>query len=263
MTIAMPDSVQVSDLPGGYTAYLGYADGDRPTAGPLADRFPGARRVILTVTGQVTGAADGIDCEPGNVTAAQAALWAKSKLRASPGFRPVIYASVIGEPGYGMGDVTGNLRSLGITLSQVRLLSAHYGAGQHICGPASCKLIAFPMDGTQWTDEYWEHGMGAAVDMSALEPDFFAGQTRTETEKIVQELATVKLGSTGEPVRTAQGCLLARGYAIGVSGVLTAGVDGVFGQFTDSAVRQLQRKHGLADDGVVGPLTWPVLLGVA
>lgn len=104
---------------------------------------------------------------------------------------------------------------------------------------------------------------GGCFDMSALKADFFAGQTRTETEKIVQELATVKLGSTGPFVRTAQGCLLARGYAIGVSGVLTAGVDGVFGKLTDAAVRQLQAKASLTIDGIVGPATWPVLLGVA
>lgn len=35
--------------------------------------------------------------------------------------------------------------------------------------------------------------------------------------------------------------------------------DGIFGRETESAVRQFQNEHGLADDGIVGPLTWATL----
>ncbi len=38
-------------------------------------------------------------------------------------------------------------------------------------------------------------------------------------------------------------------------------LDGFFGRETESAVRLFQSEHGLADDGVVGPLTWSVLTG--
>jgi peptidoglycan hydrolase-like protein with peptidoglycan-binding domain len=38
-------------------------------------------------------------------------------------------------------------------------------------------------------------------------------------------------------------------------------VDGVFGPDTESALKRFQTEHGLADDGVVGPLTWSVLAG--
>lgn len=263
MTISMPDSVRVADLPDGYSAYLGYTDGDTANAGELAGRFPHASRVILTVTGNTIDC-DGIDIEPGNPNVAMGRVWVQRKLKADPHSYPVIYASVEGQPNYGMHDVLAALARNGIARSSVRLLSAHYGAGEHICGPHSCKLISVTMDGTQWTSAYLLAG-GVTVDMSLLAPDFFTRtvQARTETEKIVQELATVKLGSTGETVRTAQGALLARGYAIGVSGVLTAGIDGVFGKLTDSAVRRAQEKAGITVDGIVGPATWPVLLGVA
>jgi len=38
-------------------------------------------------------------------------------------------------------------------------------------------------------------------------------------------------------------------------------VDGIFGRDTESAVRRFQNEHGLADDGIVGPLTWSALMG--
>jgi len=260
MTLMMPDSTTVADLPSGYPAYLGYADGDWPTAGELQARFPGANLVILTVTGQSAGhgarVASGADAEPGDLTAAAAVQWAAGRAG-----RPVIYASVQGAPGYGMHDVLAELAAQRIPRERARLLSAHYGGGPHICGPASCGLISVPMDGTQWTNHY-PTAAGPYVDMSLLEPGFF-GPALTETEKLVQELGTVRQGDTGETVKTAQGLLLARGYAIGVSGVLTAGIDGVFGPLTASAVKRAQEKAGIAADGIVGPQTWPVLLGVA
>jgi Putative peptidoglycan binding domain len=265
MTISMPDSTVVENLPDGYPAYLGYADGQWPTGAALAGMFPAAHRVILTVNGSTISEADGIDCEPGNINAAGTRVWVQRKLIADPGFRPVIYASILGEPNYGMLDVLAALQRNRIARERVRLLTAHYGAGMHICSPRACRAgyaTGITADGTQWTNSYLLGG-GITVDMSLLNDNFFGAQNRTGTEKIVQELGTVRQGSTGETVRTAQGCLLARGYAIGVSGVLTAGVDGVFGPLTLAAVRQVQAKAGITVDGVVGPQTWPVLLGVA
>lgn len=37
-------------------------------------------------------------------------------------------------------------------------------------------------------------------------------------------------------------------------------VDGLFGRETESAVKRFQVEHGLADDGIVGALTWAALL---
>ena len=37
-------------------------------------------------------------------------------------------------------------------------------------------------------------------------------------------------------------------------------LDGRFGRDTEDAVKRFQRRHGLDDDGVVGPLTWAALL---
>jgi hypothetical protein len=39
-------------------------------------------------------------------------------------------------------------------------------------------------------------------------------------------------------------------------------VDGLFGLDTENVVKRFQREHRLDDDGIVGPLTWAILLGI-
>ncbi|WP_435616139.1 peptidoglycan-binding domain-containing protein [Streptomyces coelicoflavus] len=46
------------------------------------------------------------------------------------------------------------------------------------------------------------------------------------------------------------------GYSVGPNGV-----DGYFGAGTESAVKRLQRGHGLEADGIVGATTWGRLRG--
>lgn len=58
-------------------------------------------------------------------------------------------------------------------------------------------------------------------------------------------------GSSGRAVRELQQALVNAGYDIAV--------DGVFGDDTHGAVRDLQEQNGLSVDGVVGPDTWAAL----
>lgn len=258
--LAMPDATNVNLLPVGYPAYLGYVDGMFQTASTLEAMFPDAELVLLTVRGvSVPGihgvrVSPGTDVEPGDVAAAQAVGLVLRELAADPAARPVIYASVIGQSGYGMRDVITLLGVNEVDLPRVRLLSAHYGAGPHICGPATCHAIGWEMDGTQWTDSYAVPG--GVVDMSLLRPDFFSPvPVLTETERLVQELPTIGIGESGQQVRTVQGLCVARGQAVTV--------DGRYGNQTHAAVQAIQRASHIDPDGIVGPQTWPVLLGVA
>ena len=61
-------------------------------------------------------------------------------------------------------------------------------------------------------------------------------------------MTTLRKGAKGEEVKTLQRLL-------GIA------VDGVFGTYTEKAVRELQLKSGLSVDGVVGTKTWDILLG--
>jgi Putative peptidoglycan binding domain/Protein of unknown function (DUF3238) len=66
---------------------------------------------------------------------------------------------------------------------------------------------------------------------------------------------TLMRGDSGEAVARLQQLLFDAGYDPGT-------VDGFFGYQTAAAVRDLQRASGLVVDGVVGPATWRVLLGL-
>lgn len=66
---------------------------------------------------------------------------------------------------------------------------------------------------------------------------------------------TLRKGSSGEYVTLLQTKLIQQGYDLD-----PYGADGKFGAKTESVVKQYQRDHGLASDGVVGQRTWDSLM---
>jgi peptidoglycan hydrolase-like protein with peptidoglycan-binding domain len=62
----------------------------------------------------------------------------------------------------------------------------------------------------------------------------------------------VRRGDDRHPVKSLQRLLRAHGADLEA--------DGIFGPITDAAVRAFQSANGLAVDGIVGPMTWPVLI---
>ncbi|NEA22600.1 peptidoglycan-binding protein [Actinomadura bangladeshensis] len=75
------------------------------------------------------------------------------------------------------------------------------------------------------------------------------------TEDMVKKLPMLSRGDTGEHVQSLQGLLLARSHP-------EVRMTGKFDAATEKAVRAVQKWGGVDDDGVVGPMTWPVLLRV-
>lgn len=75
-------------------------------------------------------------------------------------------------------------------------------------------------------------------------------------------LPELKVGSKGGYVKCLQRQLIAMGFECGGKkderGIETP--DGEFGQKTKEAVQQVQKTHGLKEDGEVGEKTWPVVL---
>ncbi|MCP9947294.1 peptidoglycan-binding domain-containing protein [Actinomadura madurae] len=72
---------------------------------------------------------------------------------------------------------------------------------------------------------------------------------------MVKKLPMLSKGDTGEHVQSLQGLLQARSHP-------EVHITGKFDAATEKAVRAVQRWGGVDDDGVVGPMTWPVMLRV-
>lgn len=64
-------------------------------------------------------------------------------------------------------------------------------------------------------------------------------------------LDQIRRGTRSNSVTVMQALLFSVGYSIQV--------DGVFGNQTDTSVRQFQGRHDLEVDGIVGPITWNAL----
>jgi hypothetical protein len=234
--ITMYDSIQVSEIPSDAQAVAGYVDGDWQTVGELQASFPRALLLSITVTGNDAGAM-AVDEEPGDASVAGAVAWLRGAV-ARGVWRPCAYASVSG-----MGALLSACTAAGLELSGLRFWSAHYGAGEHICGPSSCGLVSREMDGTQWIDS----ALGRNLDQSLLADSFFPWY-----DVLMTDIPTVQSGSTGQAVKNWQGLLGAHGHAVTI--------DGSFGPGTETATKAYQSSADLAADGVAGPDTWTAAL---
>lgn len=168
MTIIMADAITAANLKAAVDAnpsigaVAGYDNGSWPDFAAIAAEEP--TKHLLDFTVKFANLGTGGDFEPGDMDPANVVAYVRER-QAAGVWRPVVYASIAGY----MIQIIANLRAAGIALSSVRLLSAHYGAGKHICGPDTCKLGAAAssyMDGTQWID----HG---SWDESLLQDTFF------------------------------------------------------------------------------------------
>jgi len=165
MTFRMLDSTDVQNLPDGADAYAGYTSGLWPTWIALSKRFHGkAHLVSIAIDAQHHALC--LDVEKGDALPSQAPGWVKTEHGRNVA-RPIVYASASA-----MHDIITRLKAAGIARTQVRLWSAHYGIGKHICGP-NISGCGFPhADATQWTDKAAGVG-GSQIDESLCAPDFF------------------------------------------------------------------------------------------
>jgi hypothetical protein len=184
VTLTMYDSVNVGTLPHGADAYAGYVQGAFPTFAALKRLFAASGAHLLSIAVFASGNADCLDIEPGDATIAQAPRWVKRQL-ARGAHRPCLYTSVSN-----MDALVTTLGGAGIPRAEVRLWSAHYGQGKHICGPGTCGLTRHACDGTQWTDT----ALGRILDESILLNDFFS-LPAPATQLIVEESMLLKTGA--------------------------------------------------------------------
>jgi hypothetical protein len=134
--------------------------------------FPKAQHLSIALF--AASNADALDVEAGASAPSDIPGWYARQLQRGIS-RPVIYASASTMNG----TILALLSQAGISRAQTRLWTAHYGEGEHICGPASCGALSVDADGTQWTSS----ALGLVLDQSLLADDFFS----TTTEPTVTE----------------------------------------------------------------------------
>ena len=237
--ILMFDDVNVDLLPQA-DAYAAYADGIYANVGHVRARYPHAH--ILTIAVRAADLADALDIEAGDAVTSDAPGWFKRALSAGI-TRPCLYTSVSNV------DVLVNaMEKAGIPRHAYRLWSAHYGKGEHLCGPTTCGGSSATADATQFTSR----ANGESLDESVCLADFFT--LVLPPPPVTHPVLTMgdKDTESNGPVATLQKRLDVWGF--------TVAVDGVFGQNTLKAVEDFQVKKHLTQDGVVGPQTWAALL---
>lgn len=229
--LVMEDAIVVADLQAGLPAYAGYFDGIYANLGAMstwiAANAAGAELLSITVFGN--NGAMCIDIEPGNAVPSQAPGFYENPDH-GPAIAPWFYMSA--------GDMTAvqdALANAGIPRSQYFLWSAHYGVGQHLCGPQTCGFGLSQADATQWASN-------DQFDTSIVQEYCFNITDPTLVE-----------GETGPAVAEMQAALIE--WQVPLPG----GADGVFGNETLLALRAFQDMTGLAVDGICGPATWAQL----
>jgi hypothetical protein len=167
----MYDSAQNDQFPSGAQAYAAYVDGgvgNQPNYAYIVNTFPKAHHLSIALFSGDN--ADALDVEPGASSPSDIPGWySRQKQRGIQ--RPCVYASVSTMAA----SILQVLDQAKIARGQVRLWSAHYGAGEHICGPGSCGMISVEVDGTQWTAS----ALGRNLDQSLLRENFFTSQPGT------------------------------------------------------------------------------------
>jgi hypothetical protein len=203
----MFDAIADDQFPPGADAYAAYVDGDlanQPNYSFIVATFPSAEHLSITLFPDKD--AECLDIENGAATPESAADWYERQ-RARGITRPALYADVSTMES----DVVPVITAAKIARATVRLWTAHYGAGEHICGPKSCGALSIDADGTQWCDD----ALGRDLDRSLLLADFFgtpappagtprSGSSGSRRQAPPSPRRSTSSTSTGDPCATGQ-----------------------------------------------------------
>lgn len=105
-------------------------------------------------------------------------------------------------------------------------------------------------------NDHWDTGAIRSLDLQRHVLAILGGATAPAVGGPVRPFPPVRpapvgyvmIGMAGREVRTVQELLVGLGFNVG-------GIDGLFGEATETAVDAFQKQHGLVVDGVVGPQT--------
>lgn len=237
--VLMFDDVNVDLLPKA-DAYAAYVDGIYANLGKVRAKFPGAH--ILSIAVRASDLADALDIEAGDAVNSDAPGWYKRVL-ASGVSKPCLYTSASNADA-----LVAEMTKANIPRKAYRLWTAHYGKGEHLCGPTTCGECQATADATQFTST----ANNESLDESVCLADFF-------TMVLPPPPVTHPVLTMGDRDTDANGPVHLLQTRLGVWDFAVT-VDGIFGQSTAQHVVAFQNKRGLTPDGVVGPQTWTAIL---
>jgi hypothetical protein len=174
----MYDTALNDQFPSGAQAYAAYVDGtlgNQPNYAYIVKTFPKALHLSIALF--AADNADVLDVEPGASSPSDVPAWYARQVKRGVQ-RPVVYANVSTMNA----SILPTLSQAGIPRVNVRLWTAHYDVGEHICGPDSCGALSLDADGTQWTPT--AHGL--VLDQSLLLETFFTNDPAATTEAELQ-----------------------------------------------------------------------------
>ena len=188
----MYDTIENNQFPSGAAAYAGYVDGsigNQPNYAYIVSAFPKAQHLSIALFSSDN--ADALDVEPGASIPSEIPAWyARQRDRGIQ--RPCVYASASV-----MNDsILPVLSDAKVSRGAVRLWTAHYGEGEHICGPNTCGALGENADGTQWTPT----AGGLVLDQSLLLENFFTTMTPIATTEAELQSGQLNVGKNAVTV---------------------------------------------------------------
>ena len=189
----MYDTIYNDQFPAGAAAYAAYVDGgigDQPNYAYIVSKFPKAQHLSVALFSENN--ADALDVEPGASTPSDIPSWYAAQRKRGIQ-RPCVYASASTMNS----EILPVLSGAGIARNTVRLWTAHYEVGEHICGPDSCGALSINADGTQWTPNAAVNGQTLDLDQSLLLDNFFSTDSNVTTEAELQS-GSLNLGKNAK-----------------------------------------------------------------
>jgi hypothetical protein len=191
----MYDTITNDQFPPGAEAYAAYVDGNlgnQPNYAYIVAAFPKAQHLSVALFSNNN--ADALDVEPGASVPSDIPAWYDAQRKRGIQ-RPCVYASASTMNN----EILPVLSGAGIARGTVRLWTAHYDVGEHICGPNSCGALSINADGTQWTPNAVVNGVTLDLDQSLLLENFFTTDSSATTEAELQS-GQLNLGKNAHTV---------------------------------------------------------------
>jgi hypothetical protein len=191
----MYDTILNDQFPPGAAAYAAYVDGNignQPNYAHIVAAFPKAQHLSVALFSNDN--ADALDVEPGASSPSDVPAWYAAQRKRGIQ-RPCVYASASTMNS----EILPVLTEAGIARAAVRLWTAHYDVGEHICGPGTCRALSINADGTQWTPNAVVNGVALDLDQSLLLENFFTTDPTVTTEAELQS-GQLNLGKNAHTV---------------------------------------------------------------